>query len=234
VGTSNPKRRLKWLLVPLWFRRLYESVLQSDTNVGTGTLGEALGKGAARLARKRRGPIGLCTAAVLVMSAMLAACSADLSLNNLTLAPSPPRKPDASAQASAQTSTQTWGRTSFERPITPADLAGAEGQCSPPASEQASAQPGAPADAQAAALGSIALRMTECDVVRRAGPVEKIELGATERGERSLVLTYLHGPSPGIYRFTGGRLTSIERAPDSPAPEKPHKPAHGAKKPAGT
>jgi len=181
------------------------------------------------LTRKRRDRIGWCPAAVLVLSAMLAACSADLSLNNLTLAPSPPKKPDASAQTSAQ----TWGRASFERPITPADLVGSEGQCSPPASEQANAQSGAAADAQAAQLGGIGLRMTECDVVRRAGPVEKIELGANERGERSLVLSYLHGPWPGIYRFTSGRLTSIERAPESPAPEKPQKPARGAKKPAG-
>jgi hypothetical protein len=77
--------------------------------------------------------------------------------------------------------------------------------------------------------------MTECDVVRRAGPVEKVDLGANERGERSLVLTYLRGPLPGIYRFTGGRLLSIERAPTAPAaPEKPQKTTNGGKKPAGS
>ena len=43
--------------------------------------------------------------------------------------------------------------------------------------------------------------MTECEVVRRAGAVEKMELAADEGGERVLVLTYLHGPWPGIYRF---------------------------------
>ena len=76
--------------------------------------------------------------------------------------------------------------------------------------------------------------MTECEVVRRAGPVEKVDLAANERGERSVVLTYLRGPAPGIYRFTAGRLSSIERAPEAaPAPEKPRK-ATNAKKPAGT
>ena len=75
--------------------------------------------------------------------------------------------------------------------------------------------------------------MTECDVVRRAGPVEQRDLGVNERGERSLVLTYLKGPWPGIYRFTGGRLVSIERAP-TPPPAAPAKPQKGAKKPAAT
>jgi hypothetical protein len=30
------------------------------------------------------------------------------------------------------------------------------------------------------------------------------------------VITYIRGPRPGIYRFTAGRLTSIERAPEAP------------------
>jgi hypothetical protein len=58
------------------------------------------------------------------------------------------------------------------------------------------------------AAGGIALRITECDgrsPVCRVCPVEKIELGANERGGRSLVLTYLHGSWPGVYRFVGGR-----------------------------
>jgi hypothetical protein len=55
--------------------------------------------------------------------------------------------------------------------------------------------------------------MTECQVVRLAGPVEKFELGSDSRDQRLLVLTYLQGPHPGIYRFSGGRLVVIERAP---------------------
>jgi hypothetical protein len=192
-------------------------------------VGDAAGKGVARLARQRANRISLCAAALLALASLLGACSADLSLNNLTLAPKPeplPRKPDGSAQ--------TWGRASFERSITAADLVGSEGQCSAAGPEQAAAESGGAAgQAQSAPpmLGGIALQMTECDVVRRAGPVEKIDLGANERGERSLVLTYLRGPWPGVYRFAGGRLVSMERAPGPPpAPEKPQK----AKKPTGT
>jgi hypothetical protein len=68
--------------------------------------------------------------------------------------------------------------------------------------------------------------------VRRAGPVETLDIGSNERGERAVTLTYLRGPSPGIYRFVGGRLVSIERAPGPPpAPAKSQK---TTKKPAGT
>jgi hypothetical protein len=199
-------------------------------------LGDAAGKagkGVARLARQRADRIGWCTAALLTLASLLGACSADLSLNNITLAPKPeplPRKPDGSAQ--------TWGRSSFDSTVSIADLVGPEGQCSAAGSEQTAAESGAAAgEAHAAqlALGGISLRMTECDVVRRAGAVEKIDLGANERGERSLVLTYLRGPWPGVYRFAGGRLVSIERASAAPAaPEKPHKAINSAKKPAGT
>jgi hypothetical protein len=75
--------------------------------------------------------------------------------------------------------------------------------------------------------------MTECDVVRRAGPVEKLDVGADERGERAVVLTYARGSSAGVYRFVGGRLVSIERVPGPPpAPAKAQKAT--PKKPAGT
>jgi hypothetical protein len=183
------------------------------------------------LAGRRANRISLCAVAVSALASVLGACSADLSLNNLTLAPkaeSMPRKPDGSAQP--------WARTSFDRTITAADLVEPDGHCAPAGPEMASAGSGAAA-AQAQAppmLGGIALQMTECDVVRRAGPIEKVDLGANERGERSLVLTYLRGPSPGVYRFIAGRLLSIERAPEPPPPEKPKKATSSGKKPAGS
>jgi hypothetical protein len=159
----------------------------------------------------------------------LGACSSDLSLNNLTLAPKPEtlmRKPDWA--------TFSAGKNDLTlRPVTAADLINRDGQC-PAASEQAGTSTDSTAGGGAAAVtGGIALQMTECEVVRRAGPVEKFDLGANGRGERTAMLTYLQGPSAGIYRFTAGRLVSIERAPGPPpAPAKPQKPA--AKKPAGT
>ena len=71
----------------------------------------------------------------------------------------------------------------------------------------------------------IALQMTECEVVRVAGNTERVEIGSNERGQRSVTLTYMSGPRPGIYRFLGGRLASMERVAEPPQPKKPAKTA---------
>jgi hypothetical protein len=196
--------------------------------------GKGASGGTMRLPGRPANQTGLGALAVGVLASMLAACSADLSLNNLTLSPkaeSMPKRPDGATQA--------WARSSFDRTIIAADLVGPDGQCpsGPQLASGASGSAGvaAPGPDQAAPmLGGISLRMTECEVVRRAGPVEKADLAANERGERSLVLTYLQGPSPGIYRFTGGRLLSIERVPAPPLPGKPQKATGGGKKPPGS
>ena len=172
---------------------------------------------------QRLNQIGLRMIAVAVFCSALAACSSNLSLNNLTLVPKPEtllRKPDWA--------TFSGGKDGFAlRPVTAADLVNAAGQCAE--GEQA----GDSTAAGALVAGGIALQMTECDVVRRAGAVDKIDFASDNRGERIVTLTYLRGPWPGIYRFAGGRLVSIERAPAPPlAPAKPQKAP--AKKPAGT
>jgi hypothetical protein len=106
--------------------------------------------------------------------------------------------------------------------VTAEDLVSTDGQC---AGVVTGPDPNIPVDQQqpnAPMLPSaIALDMTECDVVKRAGQPEKLDFRTSEGGERTAVLTYVHGPRPGIYTFTAGRLTSIERAPDPPAPAKP-------------
>jgi hypothetical protein len=149
-----------------------------------------------------------------------AACSSNLSLNDVTL----PGNPDSMRRKSDWTSF-SGGKNDFElRPITAADLVGPEGQCAA-APEQGFADSSGEGSVPPSPLlaGAIVLQMTECDVVRRAGPVEKIDFGVNDRGERTLVLTYTGGSSPGIYRFAGGRLVSIERAPEPPAPPKAQK-----------
>jgi hypothetical protein len=114
---------------------------------------------------------------------------------------------------------------SVARTLTAADFINPDAQCPAP-NPTAVGPDGQPAPA----LGGIALDMSECDVVRRAGQPDQFEIGTTERGERAVTMTYLAGPRPGIYRFAGGRLHSIERGPQPAAPEKPaKKPA--AKKP---
>jgi len=92
-------------------------------------------------------------------------------------------------------------------PPGPEELVSGDGQCAAPA---------AAVDPASVVQGGVALQMTECELVRRAGPPDGVEVGAIGGGERSVVLKYLRGPRAGIYRFTGGRLFSIERAPDAP------------------
>ena len=98
-------------------------------------------------------------------------------------------------------------------PAGPQELVGPDGQCAYAATAP-TADPGVDPATAGLVQGGVALQMTECEVVRRAGPPEQVELGANERGERSAVLTYVRGPRPGIYRFASGRLYSIERGPE--------------------
>jgi len=70
-------------------------------------------------------------------------------------------------------------------------------------------------------IGGIALGMTECEAVRRAGQASNVNIGAGDKGARKVVLTYLSGPWPGIYTFASGRLQEIDAAPVQPKPAKP-------------
>jgi hypothetical protein len=99
--------------------------------------------------------------------------------------------------------------------VTPADYINADGSCAGRSAEQASTE-------QVAA--GIALQMTECDAVQVLGPPQKIDIGANERGDRLVTILYSQGERRGLYHFTAGQLTLIERA-DELAPAKPQKPA---------
>jgi hypothetical protein len=67
-----------------------------------------------------------------------------------------------------------------------------------------------------AASQSISLDMTECEVARRLGAPDRMEL-AGAGGQRLLTLTYGRGEHPRLYRFASGRLYAIE-ALSPPAP----------------
>jgi hypothetical protein len=180
------------------------------------------------LAMQRSNRMVLRALAMAALVQALGGCSSDLSLNNLTLVPKPEtlmRKPDWA--------TFSAGKNDFSlRPLTSADFVNKDGQCAGGAEQARGSADSAGAEG-AAPVGGIALQMPECEVVRRAGPVEKIDISADERGERTVVLSYLRGPAAGVYRFVGGRLVSIERAPGPPpAPAKSQKST--TKKPAGT
>jgi hypothetical protein len=122
-----------------------------------------------------------------------------------------------------------------DKPVTAADLVGADGACA------GMAPPGAPAGANAMAegaagsppapTGTVALGHTECDVVRGIGAPDNVNLSNNPRGDRVAVVTWSNGPRAGIYTFTGGRLTAIERGADPVAPPKVAK-SKAKKKPA--
>jgi hypothetical protein len=124
------------------------------------------------------------------------------------------------------------------RPITAEDLVSADGLC-PGMTTGAPADANALTDGAAAApppstTGTVALGHTECDVVRGIGAPENVNLSRNERGDRVAVVSYSHGQRAGIYTFTAGRLSSIERGPEMAAPPKPVKPKAAKKKPAAT
>ena len=72
-------------------------------------------------------------------------------------------------------------------------------------------------------MGGIALGMTECEAVRRAGTPSNVAISSGAGGQRRVVLTYLSGTWPGIYTFTGGRLKEIDAAPEQSKPKAPPK-----------
>ena len=105
------------------------------------------------------------------------------------------------------------------QPITANDLIEANGSCPPPAAQQAAASTpvdpsgGAPPATDTSALlgGGIALGMSECDVVFRAGAPSDIQIDQNPNHDRTTVLTFNSGPHLGIYRFRGGALMEVER-----------------------
>jgi hypothetical protein len=107
-----------------------------------------------------------------------------------------------------------------QRPITANDLVDSNGACPPPAAPQAQGSPAAPAPAPSTDSllgGGVALGMSECDVVARAGAPSQVQLGKNPNGDRTAVLTFTGGPRAGIYHFERGGLMSMDRVA-APAP----------------
>lgn len=125
-------------------------------------------------------------------------------------------------------------------PVPPEDLVDASGRCAgafvaaaPEASgDPGSAQPGVSLPEAGVPMipAAVALEMSECDVVKRAGFPERVEIGRNDRNERTATLTYIQGPRPGIYHFADGRLKTMERGPEPPPQPKPTRPAKRAPK----
>jgi hypothetical protein len=133
------------------------------------------------------------------------------------------------------------------RPADPNSLVSPNGACPPPPAMampavSAAAGPGvmpngAPPDAAAPSLlgAPIALGMTECDVVDRAGAPAAVQIGTNPNGDRTALVTYNSGPRPGIYHFERGRLMDMDRvATAAPEPKVMKKKLKLAKKPKQT
>jgi hypothetical protein len=109
------------------------------------------------------------------------------------------------------------------RPVTANDLVAANGSCPPPPAVQqapAANQPGGvPAATDTSTLlgGGIALGMSECDVVFRAGAPNAVQIGKNPNGDRTAVLTFSSGPRSGVYHFQAGALMEVERTQTAPA-----------------
>jgi hypothetical protein len=114
--------------------------------------------------------------------------------------------------------------------ITASDLVDSNGACPAPQAPAAQPAPAAAPGNQAAAPpasdtnsllgGGVALGMSECDVVNRAGAPNSVQLGNNPNGDRTAVLAFNAGPRPGIYHFERGGLTEIEGVAAPPASPK--------------
>jgi hypothetical protein len=112
-----------------------------------------------------------------------------------------------------------------DQPVKAEDLVSADGACpgmAPSANALADNAAGAPPPSGSG--GTVALLHTECDVVRGIGAPDSVNISGGPGGGRIAVVTYLRGPRAGIYTFSGGRLSSVEAAPDQPAQPRAAKP----------
>jgi hypothetical protein len=124
-----------------------------------------------------------------------------------------------------------------DRAVTAEDLVSAEGACPGMAAANLPANANALSDgapAPAPAGGTVALGHTECDVVRGLGAPANVNISNNERGERLTVVNFSQGARAGIYTFTAGRLSSIERGAESVAEPKAAKPKKKKPAPAPT
>jgi hypothetical protein len=124
-----------------------------------------------------------------------------------------------------------------DKPVTAEDLVSADGACPGMASAGSPADANALTDGAAGAPpargGTVALGHTECDVVRGIGSPDNVNISNNPRGDRVAVINWSRGPRAGIYTFSAGRLSSVERGAEPVAEPKAAKPK-AKKKPAAT
>ena len=124
-----------------------------------------------------------------------------------------------------------------DKTVTAEDLVSTDGAC-PGMAANIPTNANALSDGQAApapvATGTVALGHTECDVVRGIGAPTAVNISSSPRGDRVAVVNFSQGARAGIYTFTAGRLTSIERGAEPVAEPKAAKPKKKKPAPAPT
>jgi hypothetical protein len=155
---------------------------------------------------------------LLLLSPLLSACGSDVFSSDTKLFPSQVKF--FSSQDWATATKSTGPDLIAVAPAPAEELVDANGHCGVAATQSdvavgtvagdlgttsAAAQPAAPTVA-----GGIALGMSECQVVARAGQPGQLNIGVNPDNERKTVLTYNSGPWPGIYTFSAGRLKDIQ------------------------
>jgi len=169
-------------------------------------------------AEGRRNPLSQFRLALIALSGLtLAGCLFDKASDdpnawyNKTMAEHITGRSAASADAAATTTVVAAPRP----PVPESELYRSDASCG-----------GLAPGGRAVAVADVTLDMTECEVARRVGAPEKVDLSANERGERVLLLTYTRGEHPRVYRFAGGRLAGFEAlAPGPRGRERLAKPA---------
>lgn len=113
-----------------------------------------------------------------------------------------------------------------DKPVTAEDLVSAEGACPGMAAANAPTNANALSDGTPppAPAGTVALGHTECDVVRGIGAPSSVNISRNQHGDRVAVINFSQSARAGIYTFTAGRLTSVERGAEPVVEPKAVKP----------
>lgn len=138
---------------------------------------------------------------------------------------------DFSGRNGGYTFSELKGTSERNRPADANDLVSPTGACPPPPALAAAPAPatgpgvipnGAPPDAAAPSLlgAPIALGMTECEVVDRAGAPSAVQIGTNPNGDRTALVTFDSGPRAGIYHFERGHLMDMDRVAVAAPPPK--------------
>ena len=175
---------------------------------------------------------------LLLLSPLLAACGSDTFSSDTKLFPSQVKF--FSSQDWATATKATGPDLIAAGPAPGEELVDANGRCGVQGTQtdvavgtvagdlgsSTAAQPTTPTVA-----GGVALGMSECQVVARAGQPGQVNIGAEPGNERKTVLTYNSGPWPGTYTFSAGRLKDIQAVAQVEQPKPVKKKTKAARSP---